>query len=182
MTSDRLTIIIPAYDEEASVGGVVSALSARLPGSEILVINDGSTDATAQRAAEAGAKVISHNRRRGYGASLRTGVLASQRDYLLFCDADGQHSAEDAARLLAACEDCAMVVGARDRNSYAPLARYPGKLILRVFANILAGERIPDLNSGLRIVRREIIRKYLHLMPKGFSFSTTSTFALLKGG
>lgn len=182
MTLDKVSIIIPAYNEESSVGVVVRSLAEKCRDAEIIVVNDGSRDATARVAAEAGAKVLVHHRCRGYGASLRTGIMASSRDYVLFCDADGQHSAEDVLRVAEACRDCAMVVGARDPKSYVPPVRYPGKVLLNRFANMLAGEKIPDLNSGLRIVRREVIQKYLHLMPRGFSFSTTSTFALLKGG
>jgi glycosyltransferase involved in cell wall biosynthesis len=178
---EKVTIVIPAFNEEAAVGRVVGALRAELPGAEVIVVDDGSSDRTAELAGAAGATVLRHGRNFGYGASLRTGILASERDYVLFCDADGQHSARDVARLIAAAAECDMVVGARGRTSHVPLVRAPGKFVLRHFANFLAGETIPDLNSGLRLIRRRVILKYLHLMPAGFSFSTTSTFALLKG-
>lgn len=176
----QVSFVIPALNEEAAVAGVVTSLRTRYPESEIIVINDGSKDATAQRAAEAGARVISHDFQRGYGASLRTGTEAAQGPYVLYCDGDGQHSVENVAVLIEACNGHDMVVGARTALSHAPLTRRPGKWVLRRFANYLAGRKIPDLNSGLRIVKKETIMRYIHLMPTGFSFSTTSTFAMIK--
>ncbi len=176
----QVSIIIPALNEAASVGAVVTALRDRLPNAEVLVIDDGSTDDTARRATKAGARVIQHKQQQGYGAALRTGTLASGRAYVLFCDADGQHAADDVSRLIAVMHDFDMVVGSRNRISHAPLLRRPGKFILAGFANYLAGVQIPDLNSGLRVIRRDLLLKYMHLMPRGFSFSTTSTFAMLK--
>ncbi|MFC1705966.1 glycosyltransferase family 2 protein [Planctomycetota bacterium] len=181
MVPDDVSIVIPALNEEAAIGILVTALREKLPEAQLTVVDDGSTDGTPRLAADAGARVISHDRCRGYGASLRSGVTASTREYVLFCDGDGQHSVEDVVRLVAACDDCEMLVGARDSKSHVPFVRAPGKFLLRRFANFLAGERIPDLNSGLRIVRKSTLLKYLHLMPPGFSFSTTTTMALLKG-
>lgn len=178
---EKITIIVPAFNEEAAVGRVVGAIRAGLPGVELIVVDDGSNDRTAELSSAAGAKVLRHGRNFGYGASLRTGILASEREFVLFCDADGQHSVRDVGRVIAEAEGCDMVVGARGSGSHVPLVRAPGKFVLRHFANFLAGETIPDLNSGLRLLRRTAILKYLHLMPVGFSFSTTSTFALLKG-
>jgi len=180
VTPDHVTIIIPAFNEAGAIGPVIERLRTRLPEAELLVVNDGSSDATAAIAEAAGAKVISHPRNRGYGAALRTGTLQAAREYVLFCDSDGQHSVEDVSRIIEASDGCDMVVGARTQESHVPLSRRPGKFILRRFADYLAGEKIPDLNSGLRMIRREVLLKYLHLMPAWFSFSTTSTFAMLK--
>ena len=180
MTPDHVTVIIPAFNEAGAIGPVIERLRTTLPEAELLVVNDGSSDATAAIAEAAGAKVISHPRNRGYGAALRTGTLQAKREYVLFCDSDGQHSAEDVSRIIEASDGCDMVVGARTQESHVPLSRRPGKFILRQFADYIAGEKIPDLNSGLRMIRREVLLKYLHLMPAGFSFSTTSTFAMLK--
>jgi len=180
MKPDKVSIIIPALNEEATIETVVRGLLTHFPEAEIIVIDDGSSDATGKLAAQAGAQVISHDHNLGYGASLRTGVEAASRDFVLFCDADGQHTAEDVGRLMEACDDVDMVIGARNQDSHVPFIRRPGKFILRWFANYLAGERITDLNSGLRIMRKSVLKKYLHLMPRGFSFSTTSTFAFLK--
>jgi glycosyltransferase involved in cell wall biosynthesis len=182
INSGEISIIIPALNEAAVVGDVVASVSSILPEAEVVVVNDGSVDATAQAAEAAGARVISHDRTMGYGAALRTGIEGTVREYVLFCDADGQHTAADVLRVAEAAGAADMVVGTRDRASHVQLNRRLGKWVLRRFADFLAGERIPDLNSGLRIIRRSVILRYLHLMPRGFSFSTTSTFALLKGG
>lgn len=177
---EQVTIIIPAFNEHEAIEGVVEGMISAFPDAEIIVVDDGSTDDTAALAAGAGARVISHDRRFGYGSALKTGIRASSRDYVLFCDGDGQHSPENVRKIIDEAGDHDMVVGARDRRSHVPFSRMPGKLVLKWFADFLAGMKIPDLNSGLRMFRREIIMKYLHLMPRGFSFSTTSTFAMLK--
>ena len=181
MIQKEVSIIIPALNEEQSIEQVVRGLVTSFPDSEIIVVNDGSTDKTEILANQAGALVINHDSRRGYGAALRSGVLASTRDFVLFCDADGQHRIEDVARVMAECSNCSMVVGARTTNSHVPINRRPGKFIIRHRANILANQKIPDINSGLRIIEKCVLLKCLHLMPTGFSFSTTSTFALMKG-
>lgn len=180
MQPDRVSVVIPALNEELSIGHIVESIKTRLPNAEIIVVNDGSTDQTEDSARKAGAIVLSHDRCIGYGASLRTGVEAATGEYVVFCDGDGQHTAEDVARLVDACDGYAMIIGARDKMSYTPFLRMPGKAIIKHFANYLAGEKIPDINSGLRIVNKDILMQYIHLMPKGFSFSTTSTFAFLK--
>jgi glycosyltransferase involved in cell wall biosynthesis len=182
MKESAVTVVMPAYNEEGAVGEVVAALLALSADLEILVVDDGSTDGTAARAAEAGATVIAHDRNRGYGAALKTGVQRATRDYVLFCDSDGQHRVEDVARLIEECDDYDMVVGERTGDSHQDWIRKPGKWVLRVVANGLAGQKIPDLNSGLRIFKRDTLRRYLHLMPNGFSFSTTSTLAMMKSG
>lgn len=181
MIPQKVSIIIPALNEEQSIEQVVRGLVGSFPDSEIIVVNDGSTDNTEILANQAGALVISHASPRGYGAALRSGVLASTRDFVLFCDADGQHRIEDVARVMAECNNCNMVVGARTRNSHVQINRRPGKFIIQHWANILANQKIPDINSGLRIIDKCVLLKCLHLMPTGFSFSTSSTFALLKG-
>jgi glycosyltransferase involved in cell wall biosynthesis len=181
MNPANVTIIIPAYQEQSAIGEVVSSMATAFPEAEILVINDGSTDRTAAIAAEAGAVVIEHQFRKGYGAAVCTGVRAATREYILTCDADGQHTANEVSRLIASSDGFDMVVGARTASSYRPLLRRPGKFILSRFAEMSLGVKVPDINSGLRIFRRSVILRYLHLMPRGFSFSTTSTFAVLKG-
>lgn len=180
MQFSEISIIVPAFNESAAISRVVKTLIDGCEGAEIIVVNDGSADDTGKLAEEAGAKVINHPQNRGYGASLTTGIRESSRDYVLMCDADGQHRIEDVHKIAAEADGCDMVVGARGKDSHQPLSRRPGKLVLKKFANYLAGIKIPDLNSGLRIFRKEVIVRYLHLMPEGFSFSTTSTFAVLK--
>ena len=178
--SENITIVIPAFNEEASIGEVVKMLKAEFQEAELIVINDGSSDQTEEKAAASGANVICHDKNLGYGASLKTGTRAATRDYILFCDGDGQHSVEDVGKLIEECEGYDLVVGERGEDSYHPLLRRPGKFIMKKFGEMLAGVAIPDINSGLRIFKRKTLMRYLHLMPDGFSFSTTSTFAIMK--
>lgn len=180
MKPSNVSIIIPAFNEEEVIGFVVKAIHLAFPDSEIIVVNDGSTDNTAGEIAELGVIVLNHDHNRGYGASLKTGARAATRDYILFCDGDGQHSVEDVRRLMNECDGYDLVVGARKSDSHQPIIRRPGKIVMTKFAELLAGTKIPDLNSGLRIFKRDTLMRYLHLMPDGFSFSTTSTFAIMK--
>jgi glycosyltransferase involved in cell wall biosynthesis len=181
------TIVVPAYNEAEGLPEVLAGLihaRGERPW-EILVIDDGSTDATsaaAEQLREKRVQVIRHPVNRGYGAALRTGIRAATHPIVVTFDADGQHDPADVERLIAALGDAAMVVGARKRGSHRDWPRAPGKAVLGVTSNFLVGQRIPDLNSGLRVFRREVIMKYLHLLPDGFSASTTSTIALLKRG
>jgi glycosyltransferase involved in cell wall biosynthesis len=179
-----VTVIIPAYNEAASISTVVGDLvSAALPFiAEIIVVDDGSSDETGRLAQAAGARLIAHRQNRGYGAALKSGIRAAQTEFVLTYDADGQHRPDQLAAIWAAHEDADMVVGARQALLHSPLWRMPGKWLLNLLANYLMRRRIPDLNSGLRLLRREVISRYLHLCPNGFSFSTTSTLALLSRG
>ena len=180
MTSSNVSIIIPAFNEAEVIGSIVNSILSAFPESEIIVVNDGSTDSTAEEIVVSGVIVLNHDHNRGYGASLKTGTRAATRDYILFCDGDGQHSVEDVRRLINECDGYDLVVGARNSDSHQPIIRRPGKVVMKKFAELLAGTTIPDLNSGLRIFKRDTLMRYLHLMPDGFSFSTTSTFAIMK--
>ena len=180
MMQNNISIIIPVLNEEESISNVINSIRKRLPQIEIIVVNDGSTDSTLQKISNHDVHIINHPQCLGYGTALRTGIEFSKKDYVLFCDGDGQHRAEDIEKIIEHCKNYDMVVGARGKDSHRQLNRVFGKAILSYFANILLGKKVLDLNSGLRIVRKDIINKYLHLMPHGFSFSTTSTFALIK--
>lgn len=176
------TLIIPAYNESEEIGNVLKKLG-RPPGcAEIIVVDDGSTDNTAKIASENGARVVSHLYNRGYGAALKTGISLTKTEIVISYDADGQHRPEDLEKIAEIANQYDMVVGARDKGSQRDWLRAPGKKILSLFANILSGHKIPDLNSGLRSFKTSVIKKYLHLMPDGFSMSTTSTIAFLKMG
>jgi glycosyltransferase involved in cell wall biosynthesis len=181
MDPKKVSIIIPVYNEAAAIAGVVKGLRMRFPHTEIIVVDDGSKDNSGALADQAGAKVLRHPNNRGYGASLKTGVRKADHPFVVFCDGDGQHSTEDIGRLIDhTTDELDMVVGARTEQSHIVKRRFLGKLVLHHFANFLVGETIPDVNSGLRVVKKDVLLKYFHLMPDGFSMSTTTTFAFMK--
>ena len=182
-----ISVVIPAFNEEDGIGATLSSLREAMPAgvSEVIVVDDGSTDRTAAIAAEAGVRVVRHPSNRGYGASLKTGIRAASGDYILTMDADGQHRVEDVATLCEAvcvpdAPEC--VIGRREKVFHSPLWRMPGKWFLTHMAQILIQREIPDLNSGLRIVKREVALRYVRICPNGFSFSTTITMTLMSRG
>lgn len=180
--TERTSVIIPALNEECSVAAVVRQLLGAASFQEVLVIDDGSTDATAREAQATGARVIHHPYTKGNGAAVKTGLRAASGDFVLIMDADGQHQPADAVRLIDQLDEYDLVVGARSPASQASLGRRLGNHVLNRLAGYLAGRPIPDLTSGLRAARREHLLEFLHLMPNGFSTPTTTTLAFLKAG
>jgi glycosyltransferase involved in cell wall biosynthesis len=180
----KLTIIMPAFNEAQAIKPVLESLliSDFDFVQEIIVVDDGSSDDTAGVAQAVGVRVLRHAQNMGYGAALKTGIRAAQTEFVLTMDADGQHRVEDVQRLWSAVGDDDMVVGQRPGLRQSPFWRMPGKWLLWMLANYLTRHTIPDLNSGLRLIRREISLKYLHICPAGFSFSTTITMALISRG
>jgi glycosyltransferase involved in cell wall biosynthesis len=177
-----VTVVIPAYNEAAHVAEQVRAVDKVMRESgwvyEILVVDDGSADATAEQAAGAGVRVLRRRRNRGYGAALKLGVHAAKHPWILITDADGTYPTDAIPGLLARGEFNSMVVGARTGQTVKiPLVRRPAKAFLRWLASYLAGQRLPDINSGLRLMRKDLVRRYEHLLPDGFSFTTTITLA-----
>jgi glycosyltransferase involved in cell wall biosynthesis len=177
-----VTIVIPAYNEAAHVAEQVRAVEKVMQASgwefEILVVDDGSKDDTAEQASSTGVRVLRRRTNRGYGAALKLGVRAARYPWILITDADGTYPTESIPTLLAAAEYNSMVVGARTGETVqVPLVRRPAKAFLRALASYLAGQHLPDINSGLRLMRRDLIQKYIHLLPEGFSFTTTITLA-----
>ncbi|PKI13055.1 glycosyltransferase family 2 protein [Colwellia sp. 12G3] len=181
----KLSIVIPAKDEQVSIGAVVTKLI-HLPinGSvEVIVVNDGSTDNTAQVAQNAGAEVITHHYSKGNGAAIKTGARAATGDVIVFMDGDGQHNPDDIPRLLAKLhQGYDLVVGARQKGSQASLARSLANKFYNKFASYMTGHKIEDLTSGFRAVNAEKFRKFLSLLPNGFSYPTTSTMAFFRAG
>jgi len=180
----ELTVVIPAYDEEgqieAEIDGIHEALRDGGRAYEIIVVDDGSTDRTAELAEAKDCTVIRRRRNRGYGAALKRGIAAARSELVVITDADGTYPPEEIPRLLERAEDADMVVGARTgEDVHISLVRRPAKWFLRVVASYLAGTRIPDLNSGLRVLRRSLVRHYARILPSGFSFTTTISLALL---
>jgi len=182
MQSETISIIIPAYNEQASIGNVLEGLHDWCERAEIIIVDDASTDRTAQIAEQAGVRVIRHRINKGYGAALKTGIRACRGDIVVMMDADSEHNAVQISKLLDNFGDNDMIVGARAKGSHAPLIRRPGKWILSKVANYLAQTEIPDLNSGFRAFRKDVAKLFLHILPNGFSFTTTLTLALLKEG
>ncbi len=181
--SRQLSIIVPARNEAGGLARVLPQLAGRFPGAEIVVVDDGSTDATAEVAARHGARVIRHPYGMGNGAAVKTGARCARGEVLLFMDADGQHTAADAARLLERLEEgFEMVVGARKGASQASYARWFGNALYNRFASWVVSRPIPDLTSGLRAARARRFREFLHLLPNGFSYPTTITMAFFRSG
>ncbi len=178
----EVSVVIPALNEAGAIGGVVGGLRAAGAWREILVVDDGSTDATAADAEAAGARVLRHPYRKGNGAAVKTGIRAATGEYVLILDGDGQHLPADALRLVAHLGTFDLVVGARSSATQAGSTRRTGNAALNWLAGYLAERPIPDLTSGFRAMRRGIVREFLHLLPNGFSTPTTTTLAFIKGG
>ena len=158
--NNSLAIVIPAHNEAASIGAVVTAVRALQVAGEVVVVDDGSLDETSSRAASAGARVIRHDTKLGYGAALKTGVLYVDTTFVLIMDGDGQHRPEDAIQLWDNRDGADMVAGCRTRLIHSPVWRMPGKWLLGWLAQYLTRRQIPDLNCGLRLFRRDILLKY----------------------
>lgn len=185
--ADSLSIIIPAYNEADAIGPTLEGLLAqpRLRQAEIIVVDDGSSDETAAIASQyAQVRVVRHRINLGYGSAIATGIRHAQHDYLIWYDSDGQHRPEDLLRVYDELNGSRLdyCIGVRDSRSHHVGSRQLGKLVLRTVVNIAAGRRVADFNSGLRGFRRSVVSGYLHLFPKGFSASTTTTLLMLERG
>jgi glycosyltransferase involved in cell wall biosynthesis len=190
MNVDRpgYSIIIPCFNEETAVRDAVLSLRRNLSDAgpyELIVVNDGSTDGTARVleqmvADDSELRVIHHARNRGYGAALKTGIRRSSCDLIVITDADGTYPNERIPELVRFADDVDMVVGARtgDGVSY-PLIRKIPKYFLTRYASWMAGQPIPDINSGLRVFRRSSMERFFGILPDTFSFTTTITLAML---
>jgi glycosyltransferase involved in cell wall biosynthesis len=177
-----VSVIIPAMNEAAAIGPLVRELAALAPWREILVIDDGSTDATGATAEAAGARVVRHPYNKGNGAAVKTGIRHASGDYILIIDGDGQHNPADALRLIARLGEYDLVVGARTGETQASLSRRVGNSLLNRLAAFLTERPIPDLTSGFRAATRAGLVGFLHLLPNGFSTPTTTTLAFIKAG
>jgi glycosyltransferase involved in cell wall biosynthesis len=184
LATHAVSVVLPVFNEEGAVGAEIQKIRRVLESRgfvhEIIVVDDGSADASGARAAEAGAAVIRHVENRGYGAAIKTGMAAARYDTIVITDADGTYPADQIPEIVAEMETADMVVGARTgAEVHIPLVRRPAKWVLNWVAARVAGRRIPDLNSGLRAFRRECANQYLSILSNRFSFTSTITLALL---
>jgi glycosyltransferase involved in cell wall biosynthesis len=182
-----VSVVIPAYNEGDHVAAQVTAVRQAMERTgwpfEIIVVDDGSADRTAVEADSTGVRVLRRAKNRGYGAALKLGIRYARYGWILIIDADGTYPVESIPPLLAAAERNSMVVGARPRNSaHIPLSRRLAKSVLRRLASYLAGQHIPDINSGLRLMRKSLVERYEPLLPDGFSFTTTITLTAACNG
>jgi len=176
------SVVIPAFNEAASIGPIVTELRSTAAWHEIIVVDDGSRDRTAELAERAGATVLRHPYNKGNGAAVKTGVRHARGAYILVVDGDGQHRAADALGLVDQLGVYDLVVGARSDESQASAARRWGNGLLNRLASYLTQQPIPDLTSGFRAARRDCLLEFLHLLPNGFSTPTTTTLAFIKAG
>jgi glycosyltransferase involved in cell wall biosynthesis len=178
-----ISIVLPAKNESKNLPTFLPMLCLLYPDAEILLINDGSTDDTAAIARAAGVTVIDHPYSMGNGAAIKTGVRHAKNEILVFMDADGQHDPGDIPALLAKLKDgYDMVVGARNSGSHASLFRRVANKFYNKLASLMTGHKIEDLTSGFRAAKASKFRKFLYLLPNGFSYPTTSTMAFFRSG
>ena len=182
-----ISIIVPAYNEENGIRKVIEKIrkvADNYEGNcELIVVNDGSTDETGEVVKQNHVKLIEHPMNGGYGAALKTGIKKATHDIIVITDADGTYPNEEIPKLVKYMKNYDMVVGARTGQSVeVPLVRRPAKWAINKLANYLSETKIPDLNSGLRVIRKEVVERFLPLLPNGFSFTTTITLAMLTNG
>jgi glycosyltransferase involved in cell wall biosynthesis len=180
---ERVTLVIPAKNEEKSLRNLLPELSKQELIHKIIVINDGSTDNTAQICRDLGVQVITHPYSMGNGAAIKSGARAATGDIIIFMDADGQHRPEDIPRLLERLKGgYDMVVGARDSSGQASVGRLAANTLYNRLASWMVNKPVLDLTSGFRAVRAEKFREFLHLLPNGFSYPTTITMSFFRAG
>ena len=182
----QITIIIPAFNEEAGIAQTLRQLceTEALRGAEIIVVDDGSHDRTAAILADfPSVRAIRHPFNRGYGSAIVTGTRAARGEYIFWFDSDGQHRVPDLLSIVRALIDNQQeyCIGVRGSNSYHDPNRKFGKWLLRQVVNFSVGQTVPDFNSGLRGFRRDILARYLHLLPRGFGASTLTTLLMIEG-
>ena len=178
----QTSVVIPAYNEQETIGDVVRRVRAQAGWAEVLVVDDGSSDLTAGRAEEAGARVVRHPYNKGNGAAVKSGIRAAAGEWVLISDGDGQHQPDDIVRMAGRLGDYDLVVGARAPGHQAGHGRRLGNAVLNWLASYLTERPVPDLTSGLRAARRAHLLEFIHLLPNGFSTPTTTTLAFIKAG
>lgn len=179
----KVSVVMPAYNEAPGISSVLAEVSALPFVDEIVVVDDGSTDGTAQVAQQFDkVRVKQHPYNIGNGAAVKSGIRAATGDILVFMDADGQHPPAEIEKMLPFMEQYDMVVGARSRLSDALWYRNLANRVFNTYASYLVGYRIPDLTSGFRIMQRDRLKHFIHLLPNGFSYPSTITIAYFQAG
>jgi glycosyltransferase involved in cell wall biosynthesis len=181
-TSEKITVILPAYNEEKGIAETINKLKAAYPNFEILVIDDGSTDNTLRLAMEAGANVWPHPYNIGNGAAIKSGLRGASGDWIIMMDADGQHDPADIGKLLEYKDRFDMVVGARNSKGQASIPRSIANLIYNRLASYITKFKIEDLTSGFRLIKKDTVGSFIYLLPNTFSYPTTLTMAYLRSG
>jgi glycosyltransferase involved in cell wall biosynthesis len=177
----QVSVVIPAYNEAEGIAAVVAEVRGGPPWREVIVVDDGSTDGTGERAEAAGARVVRHPYNKGNGAAVKTGIREARGEVVLLLDGDGQHDAAEALALVTPIGVHDMMIGARTSRDQT-VVRAVGNALFKGLASWLTGREIPDLTSGFRAARRDRLLEVLHLLPNGFSYPTTSCLAFLKAG
>jgi len=178
----EVTVLLPAYNEEPSIGSTIREIKQLHPDFEILVVDDGSTDRTKEEAVKAGANVMKHPHNIGNGAAIKTGLRYASGEWVLMMDADGQHKPADIAKLLEHKDDYDMVVGARSKGSSTSWHRDLANFIYNWLASYVTKFKVEDLTSGFRLVKNDRISKFIYLLPNTFSYPSTITMAYLRSG
>lgn len=180
---DRVCVILPARNEAAGLTVLLPKLRTLVPRARVLVVDDGSTDDTRRICDEHEAEVVSHPYAKGNGAAVKSGARAATSEILVFMDADGQHRPEDVPILIARLDQgFDMVVGARQRGSQASVGRGLANRFYNWLASYMTNQRVEDLTSGFRAVRAAKFKRFMHLLPNGFSYPTTITMCFFRAG
>jgi glycosyltransferase involved in cell wall biosynthesis len=174
--------VIPAFNEEAGILEVIEGVRGVVSDAEVIVVDDASTDRTGEIAESSGAKVVRHPYRKGNGAAVKSGIRNASGEILVMLDGDGQHPPDHIPALLEPMDMYDMVVGARQNNPEISRLRSIGNAFYNRFASYVTNMKIGDLTSGFRAIRSDMARRYLYLLPNGYSYPTTITLAMIKAG
>jgi glycosyltransferase involved in cell wall biosynthesis len=189
MSKPKFSVVVPCYNEEKAILATIQALRASLTEAgpyELIAVNDGSTDGSGEilrqaQNEDATLRVVHHERNLGYGAALKAGIRRAVSGLIVITDADGTYPPDCIQKLVETAEDADMVVGARTSDNVTyPFIRKIPKIFLANYVSWLAGKRIPDMNSGMRVFRKSVVERFMNILPNGFSFTTTITLSMVR--